>query len=1047
MRAGFGLCKRPLVGALALGLLVCASVQGQEMRFRPVEAVPSTNLVCLPGQTNQPFEGQLISCGDTEMKLSSAGTGLEVKLFMEMAGWDPDDSGLPLLGAYQGSVLTDDVTMVRTEWYGTACAAAGSTPAAYGVGTDTGQGFTGAYQAMKICGTSQCALNIFDPACSWDFLTECNSPTDCPGGFPYCGDRVDNVFFGIDDTPVVSTGTAQWLWSSASSDCTSDGRCDGIFGYTECETTADCAAGETCVEPFFYGGTLKIIVPAGANGTYSVRLVASTDFTLLTSCAGGLIPNTGLAPGIVTILCGSCCAAIGTGSDYCVDDLTYEECQAETAPVAFRAEVDCSVACFECFTALDCKDKHPDQTGDDNLCTDAACVNNFCEYTINFDTSTHCCHPDTGVPTLIDDGDVCTDDTCEWANPAPPFDYIYGDDVHTPNNEDCNDGNACTYDDQCGGGDYPAAAAPGVCQGYQVNYVACTTLGLTDQACLLDGMQYECTDEPVLDDGNEPATHCKCQLCTPLLLDAVPSLVKTDNCYVAGEDVFVDVEIGIGSEVITGGQFAVSYDPTCLDFQSIGKLAGSIFNVNPYKTVDEVAGEIFYVSLIEPFGRCSIDGAVCYDLVAATDCDQTTAQDCVMTEGTIGPAVLARIHFKKLVDDCDKCPICFADVNPQNLELTNDKGYAVTLCDLECEAVRLAGVIDIVGPVLPIVPFYSDCGLSSALVTWDTVYATDTCDDPDPQVTCWGDFVDVYQHGYTPTKGPDDLKMNGGVFAQGQWWFACEATNSCGNKAEEVWTVWVKDKHVLDVEVHLAPPIEAVLSRCITFVLYANCYDEPEMIKTVIDFGPPDHFLGHGNASIKIPKNNYMCITAEDQLHTLRQMADIECVDNAWQAVWKGDPLLGGNWLPGGNLDGYKKTEETSQPYVIDVLDFGKFMADLASSGTVDGPPYGTGDTDCTTPGPHADINGDGDVDSDDYAIIQMNFLMAKKDECCPDRAAPEIVPVIEISVKELRARGLADLVVADLNRDGVLNVDDMAAYEAGVRPVQDLRIRKRGTR
>jgi hypothetical protein len=294
----------------------------------------------------------------------------------------------------------------------------------------------------------------------------------------------------------------------------------------------------------------------------------------------------------------------------------------------------------------------------------------------------------------------------------------------------------------------------------------------------------------------------------------------------------------------------------------------------------------------------------------------------------------------------------------------------------------------------------------------------------------------------TPLNGADDLVWNGGEHPQGQWWYVCDATNTCGNTAREVWTVYVTDQNQLDVEVELGPPmVPGQISRCICFELYANCWDDPTLECTVLDFGPPENFKRHARGTLKVDKGNYQCITAVDPLHTLRQSSDMACVDNAWNAVWKGDPYLGGNWLPGGNLDSCK-ADGVGSPYAIDVLDFGKFMHVIAS-----GAVYSSGDTDCLTECPHGDINGDGEVDNIDYSIIQMNFLMAKKDECCPDRAAAPIVPVTEITVKELRRAGMMDLIVGDLNKDGVLNVKDMETYEAGVRPVETQRSRKHGTR
>jgi hypothetical protein len=269
--------------------------------------------------------------------------------------------------------------------------------------------------------------------------------------------------------------------------------------------------------------------------------------------------------------------------------------------------------------------------------------------------------------------------------------------------------------------------------------------------------------------------------------------------------------------------------------------------------------------------------------------------------------------------------------------------------------------------------------------------------------------------------------MMGGEIGQGRWFFQCTAENTCGNVKQHVWTVNVSDKNTLDVHVHLASPIAPALTRCICFEMFADCYGGSAVVCEEMVFGPPLNLPGHSHAVLKIDKNNYECITAEDPYHTLRASADVECVDNAWTAVWKGDPhfVAGGNWLIGGNLDGLKPVGQGS-PNVIDVLDFGKLITEM-------GMQYENGDTDCDfgEDTSHGDINGDGVVDSQDFAIIQMNFLMHAKDQCCPEGEAAAL-PITEISVKELRGMGLGELSIADLNRDGVLNMDDMTAYQQG---------------
>ncbi|MHC5003368.1 MAG: hypothetical protein ACYTJ0_09610, partial [Planctomycetota bacterium] len=118
----------------------------------------------------------------------------------------------------------------------------------------------------------------------------------------------------------------------------------------------------------------------------------------------------------------------------------------------------------------------------------------------------------------------------------------------------------------------------------------------------------------------------------------------------------------------------------------------------------------------------------------------------------------------------------------------------------------------------------------------------------------------------------------------------------------------------------------------------------------------------------------------------------------------------------------------------IDIIDFGGFVGQYGMN-------YMTADTTCATPPVHADINGGGTVETGDYTFIQTQFLYHEENTCCViasvagDRGSDG--PVVEISVVELRRRGLGHLEVADLNRDGWLDVHDIAAFAAGVRPVR----------
>ena len=117
------------------------------------------------------------------------------------------------------------------------------------------------------------------------------------------------------------------------------------------------------------------------------------------------------------------------------------------------------------------------------------------------------------------------------------------------------------------------------------------------------------------------------------------------------------------------------------------------------------------------------------------------------------------------------------------------------------------------------------------------------------------------------------------------------------------------------------------------------------------------------------------------------------------------------------------------------MLDFGYYVKRFGDN-------YGSGDTDCTMSGPHADITGDGVVGIGDFGFMQSNFLMGNESSCCsPLRGgSDDSGPVLKISLAELAERGYEDLSAADLNGDGSLDQQDLAAFMGGARPTIESR-------
>ena len=68
-------------------------------------------------------------------------------------------------------------------------------------------------------------------------------------------------------------------------------------------------------------------------------------------------------------------------------------------------------------------------------------------------------------------------------------------------------------------------------------------------------------------------------------------------------------------------------------------------------------------------------------------------------------------------------------------------------------------------------------------------------------------------------------------------------------------------------------------------------------------------------------------------------------------------------------------------------------------------------------------------VDQLDLAFISANFLSSDEEVCCPStEGVAGAEPLTEISIGELRARGLGNLGRQDADGDGLLSLADIAA-------------------
>ncbi len=818
----------------------------------------------------------------------------------------------------------------------------------------------------------------------------------------------------------VDTSTCNYLWFAVTDAQTPDGRTDN--------------------GQLYYGGTLVLEIPAGAKGKYVVNL--NQDGSFAGSPGTPPVPFDSLEETgfVINFVGGSCCHNLGTPLAGCFDQcINRSDCEtAANFPFVFTPSTSTFTALCDNKPTADgcsqCTTPGPDDPlcDDNDACTDDICrligtppvgvcdhpfISGFNPVKGGAGDTGNCCDPGTGGFTTKDDGDDCTADACSLADNR-------GQATHTPAVGPCSDGNPCTTADTCNG---VASQEDGGCVGTDVNSITC----LSSVDCPLDplGVPYACIDGKcfctltpkvtfVLD-TTDPKT------CIGGFFPGAPCAKDSDcpgggtcdlfpaNCFDEGQKIAALVHIGSAGSPINGGQLLMTYDPSCVDFNSVRCLP-------PYGTtvygpiVDESAGTIFIACGVDPFAGVN---------------------------GPLGNTNMVALNFT-MIGQCNNCDLCFASTNPQNSYLVNDGGYKV---GIESQCKEIAEYGDLVLNIPDNIKVNSDCDIPAANVAWAAPNASFSCGDVN--LTCRG----AHESGLS--YGADSLLvMGGGLLPQGASSFCCYAwakdkceqavgcpgaVNDCPGtpKPDGCWTVEVNDETSLDIHIQLEPPQAADAdgeTRCIEFCLYGDCtLEQPVCFAENVLFDGLFNFIGKANGKIKVPKGKYGCITAQDQLHSLRSCADPDCIDGQLKASFKGDPTYGGNWLIMGNLDAWKKNNPLEDPSLdtIDILDFGKFVSQFGVC--YEDRLYGCHE------GPHADIDGDGCVTTADYQFVNRNFLVSSKECCCGPSAAGMPAPLVEVTIDQLNAMGEGDLAVADLNGDGVLNAADMDAFTQGVRPAK----------
>jgi hypothetical protein len=226
--------------------------------------------------------------------------------------------------------------------------------------------------------------------------------------------------------------------------------------------------------------------------------------------------------------------------------------------------------------------------------------------------------------------------------------------------------------------------------------------------------------------------------------------------------------------------------------------------------------------------------------------------------------------------------------------------------------------------------------------------------------------------------------------------------DEAGNTATDSRDIVVINKHLMTVDVNLAPTISATgpFTLPIRFRLSSGVAVTADVSFTA---------GGDGTArDVEIPVlAGYTCASAKDAVNTV---ADAQAMS-----------VSGTKWVfPGAfSLVAGDSTDDN----IVDILDFGAFVTDRG---------FGK------NPLSRSNFDRNASVGNADFSFISLNFLTVG-DNC--NGANFNGNPRDRVSVKELRRMGLGYMEEADINRDGWVDATDLALAAQGQyrRPIEGL--------
>jgi len=227
-----------------------------------------------------------------------------------------------------------------------------------------------------------------------------------------------------------------------------------------------------------------------------------------------------------------------------------------------------------------------------------------------------------------------------------------------------------------------------------------------------------------------------------------------------------------------------------------------------------------------------------------------------------------------------------------------------------------------------------------------------------------------------------------GVYPIGTSTVVYSATDAAGNTATAVVAIVVENRQLLDVAISLGiapsqPTVRPIRLTVGSFTQVVSAFFANGATATV--------------AGVPVPvASGYDCASGKDPAHSITDSSPVAILGRRYTTAL--DLVQG----------------DANDDDAIEILDYGFFLVDRS----IPGNPF-------RAPDARSNYNSDGFVTITDLAILAVSFYRAG--EPCAVGVDPPPMRT-RISAKELRRRGLGELVAADINGDGWLDLRDVQA-------------------